>query len=154
MDQWKQSFLQKLNKAQTQYQQRFEAALEGPVQTALNEIGPFLCDNGFRTSTPLREPGRRSIKFELSENAYTLLLFRFSGVGEYELRTESFAPGQDPQLARSVGRVCDIDRKWALQRFQKSLDQFVDLLNASTSSEASAGAKKSAAPPDQELVVA
>jgi hypothetical protein len=88
----------------------------------------FLADNGFSVSTPLRESGRRSFKFQLAENAYLLVIFRALLVGEYEVRSESFVPGVEPVLKRSSGRLVDVTEEWSSTFFQSSLDEFVNLL--------------------------
>ncbi len=129
---WKRSFLDKLNKAQAECASRFEAALESHVVPAFEELTPFLRDNGFKVSSPLREQGRRSFKFELAENAYLLMIFRFCGVGEFELRCETFVPGRDPLLKKSVGRLADLDETWANSQIQGGLDRFVGMLAGQT----------------------
>ncbi len=125
---WKRTFLDKLNKAQAECANRFEQALEAQVVPAFDELTPFLRDNGFKVSSPLREQGRRSFKFELAENAYLLMIFRFCGVGEFELRCETFVPGRDPLLKKSVGRLADLDERWSHEQFQSGLDRFVGML--------------------------
>jgi len=129
MDSWKQSFLEKLGKAQSQWVHDFEEALEGKFVPVHQEYEPFLADNGFKLSSPLHEPDRRSYKFELSENAYLLMIFRASGVGEFELRCESFAPGHEPMLTKTVARAGDLDEDWAKRQLQSALDAFVDVLS-------------------------
>lgn len=88
---------------------------------------------------PLNEPGRRSFKFELAENAYLLMIFRFSGVGEFELRTETFVPGAEPVLQKAVGRLTDLTEEWAGRQFQGGLDSFVGLLGGSEDAAAALG---------------
>lgn len=143
VDNWKRSFLDKLNQAQGQCAQRFEDALEKQVVPAFDELCAFVRDHAFKVSTPLQERGRRSFKFELAENAYLLVIFRFSSVGEFELRSETFVPGADPALRRSAGRVADITEKWAGDQFRLGLDGLVELL---------AGQKPLAAAPQEELL--
>ena len=87
---------------------------------------------------PLCEPGRRSFKFELAENAYLLMIFRSSGVGEFELRTESFVPGGEPALNKKLGRVADFTKEWATERVQAALDTFVDLLSGAQQTQPAA----------------
>jgi len=57
-------------------------------------------------------------------------------VDEFELRSETFVPGRQPILERSVSRLADIDGDWARQRFQQGLDRFVELLAARSSESA------------------
>ncbi len=128
MDQWKRTLLDKLSQAQGQWCRRFEESLDRSFVPAYEEHKNFLADNGFKLSTPMREPGRRSFKFELSENAYLLIILRATGVGEFELHTESFVPGGEPTLNKSTGRVADMDEAWAEKQIKSGIDGFVDLL--------------------------
>ena len=135
MDRWKGSFLEKLHKAQAQWAKQFEDTLDQAVVPAFDDLAGFLGDNGFRTSTPLADAGRRSFKFELAENAYLLVIFQSSGVGGFELRWETSMPGAEPILERSVAQVPDIDKGWARDQFQAGLDRFVTLLADKTAAE-------------------
>jgi len=126
---WKESFLERLNRAQRRCSEWFESALDQAVEGVFGELESFLSANGFRVSRPLREPGRRSYKFELAENAYVLFIFRFCAVGEFELRTEIFAPGREPQLETLRFSIADLKPEWAAERFQRALDEFVGLLS-------------------------
>lgn len=125
---WKKGFLDKLSQAQSQWTRRFEETLESNVSPVFEEMKVFLADNGFHTSNPLRDQGRRSFKFELAENAYLLMIFRSLGVGEFEVRCETFVPGCDPVFRKSVVRVPDVNETWARGQFQSALDNFVDML--------------------------
>jgi hypothetical protein len=140
VDGWRRSFLEKLHGALSRCAGQFEETLDRAVVPAFDELTDFLRDNGFDVSSPLSELGRRSFKCELAENAYVLMIFRFSGVGEFELRTETFVPGAEPILDRSVGRLADVDEAWARAQFRSGLDRFIDLL-----------AEKAAAEPDEAL---
>jgi hypothetical protein len=135
VDSWKNNFLDKLREAQSQCAKQFETTLDSFIAPVFDDISGFLRDNGFQVSNPLNENGRRSFKAELAENAYVLMIFRFAGVGEFELRTEIFAPGVDPTLERETGRLADIDSEWAEKTFQNSLDRFVDLLSGQKAEE-------------------
>ena len=128
MEQWKRSFLDKLSKAQSQWVKKFDDTLERSFAPAFDDLQEFLASNGFKLSSPLRENGRRSFKFELAENAYLLLIFRATGVGELELRSETFAPGAEPLLTKVVVRVGDVNESWAREQLQSALETFVDLL--------------------------
>jgi len=128
VDNWKSSFLEKLHRAQEQCARKFSDAIEQSVVPVFDDLAEFLRDNGFTASTPLRESDHRSFKMELAENAYVLMIFRFTGVGEFELRTETFVPGAEPILDKSPCRVVDIDHDWAQRKFHDALDRFVDLL--------------------------
>ncbi len=126
---WKESFLERLNRAQRRCSEWFESALDQAVEGVFGELEAFLSANGFRVSRPLREPGRRSYKFELAENAYVLFIFRFRAVGEFELRCEIFAPGREPRLETLNFSIADLKPDWARERFQQALDEFVELLS-------------------------
>lgn len=128
MSDWQQTFVRKLGDAQSRYQNAFGEAIQNEVIPAFEELRSFLTGNGFKLSMPLQELGRRSFKFELVENAYALLIFRFQGIGQFELRSETFAAGQEPQLEKSMGHVSDINKAWATRQFQGALDALVDLL--------------------------
>ncbi|MDX2199302.1 MAG: hypothetical protein SF069_10080 [Phycisphaerae bacterium] len=125
---WKKSFLDRLNQAQTNWVREFEESVEKAVGPAFDEMRGFLAENGFRVSKPLREEGRRSFKFELAENAYLLVLFRSAGIGEFEIRAECFVPGQQPLLTKAIARNKDLNPTWAQQQFETALDNFVGLL--------------------------
>lgn len=131
MDSWQKQFLDKLGRAQSVWLTQFEQSMEEHVKPAFEQLSSFVRENGFKVSTPLHDDGRRSYKFELAENAYMLLIFRFSGLGEFELRSESFAPGSEPALNKSLVRVADVNRDWSDRQFQSALDGFVDLLSGS-----------------------
>lgn len=128
MDSWKRQFIDKLGKAQAACAKRFEDSIDDAVNPVFQDMQGFLRDNGFKVSQPLKEQGRRSYKFELAENAYMLLIMRFNGVGELELRTEIFVPGSEPQLTKSVGRLADVSTKWAEEQFHGGLDTFINQL--------------------------
>jgi len=135
---WKSAFLEKLHEAQAQCARKFEAALDTCVVPVFEELGEFLRNNGFNVTTPLTEPTRRSFKAELAENAYVLLIFHFTGVGEFELRSETFVPGAEPIREKTRWRVADIQTEWAEKQFQDALDRFVDLLAGQKAPDADA----------------
>ena len=135
MEQWKKSFVGKLKQAQTRCASRFDEVMSDAVQPAFEQLSEFLQNNGFRTSTPLSEPTRRSFKFELAENAYVLAMYRFSGVSEFELRCETFVPGGEPVLEHSTGSISELGREFATERFQESLDAFIGALDSVSNAE-------------------
>lgn len=135
-DQWKKSFRDKLQQAQSKCATQFEAALEKTVVPVFEEFSGFLRENGFKLSRPLREQGHRSFKFELAENAYLLFIYKFTCVGEFELRTEIFSPGSEPVLKKNPCRVADVNKKWVEQVFEAGLDELVDLLNRAAEEKA------------------
>lgn len=108
---------------------QFEVTMKEAIEPSVEELTAFLRDNGFRVSSPLQEQGRRSYKFELAENAYLLTIFRFAGVGEFELRTEIFVPGNEPVLNKMMFRVADVDEAWTQRQFREGLESFVELLS-------------------------
>ena len=142
MQEWKRGFSERLRYVQTHWVKQFESALDSHVAPVFDDLGNFLRNQGFSTSVPLREQGRRSFKFELAENAYLLLIFKATAIGEFELRREAFAPGRDPQLSKSVERVGDLKDGWAVEQFQAALDAFLEHLGGQ------------AAPVEAELAVA
>jgi hypothetical protein len=138
MNNWQSNFLDKLNKVQTQWVRSFESTMDRFIMAAFEDVASFVRDNGFKVSTPLQDDGRRSFKFELSENAYLLMIFRFSGVGEFELRCESFTPGGEPTLSKSMMRLADVDEEWAGKQFQSALDSFLEAMAGSRFQQAEA----------------
>ena len=137
MDGWKKQFIDKLGKAQQSCAQRFEDALDQAFSPLFDDLSTFLRDNGFKVSQPLRENGRRSYKFELAENAYLLVLVRFGGLGDFELRSETFVPGNKPLLRKFVGGMKDLSTPWAEKQFRTALDSFIDQLSGNHSPAAS-----------------
>lgn len=136
MEQWKRTFVEKLGKAKGQWVKQFEERMDAFVTPAFEDLSSFVREHGFQVSTPLQDEGRRSFKFELAENAYLLVIFRSTGVGEFELRVECFVPGREPNLHKSIGRLVDVDRAWASRRFESGLDKFVELLGGSNAERA------------------
>lgn len=128
MEDWKRSFSDKLREVQNHWIQQFETKLDNHVTPMFDDLSAFVRNHGFNTSIPMHEEGRRSFKFELAENAYLLLIFRSTSIGEFELRTESFTPGHEPLLGKSIERLSDVDDDWTTQRFQQALDAFVEHL--------------------------
>ncbi len=128
MDAWKRSFSEKLAQAQARWAARLDEALDSAVTPVFGELHEFLQNNGITAATPLREKGRRSYKFELSEDAYVLLLFRGRGVGEFELTRETFVLGQRPNVQKLTERLTVLTPEWVQQEFQTALDDFVDRL--------------------------
>ena len=137
---WKKSFLHKLKDAQQRCAEQFERSLDVVVKPAFDELVEFLKHNGFRSSCPLRDPGRRSYKLELAENAYVLLIFHYQGINEFELRSEIFVPGCEPALERHSHGLADLTDEWAGRAFQRALDAFVERLGAAGSQARSAAA--------------
>lgn len=131
MEDWKRSFVDKLGHAQSQWNRRFEETLDTVIVPVFEEMAAFLRTNGFHVSCPMRQEGRRSHKFELAENAYVLLIFRATSIGEFELRTEHFVPGREPTMNKALCRVAEVNDTWARQQFQSAMDAFIENLAGS-----------------------
>ncbi len=129
MDEWKQSFVERLGRVQSRWAARLDQTLDAVVKPVFDDLAEFLRENGFSASTPLRASGRRSFKFELAEDAYVLLIFRSVGVGEFELSREVFLLGSPPDVTRLTERVATLDADWARAQFQAALDAFVEILS-------------------------
>lgn len=128
LEQWKRSFAERLGNVQAQWVGRFRETLDTVVGPVFDDLAVFLRSNGFAATAPLREDGRRSFKFELAEDAYVLLLFKSTGVGEFELSTETFAPGCEPRVTRRKERLGQVSAAWTQREFQTTLNAFLDLL--------------------------
>ncbi len=131
MDQWKQQFAAKLSEVQSHWMTQFDGTLDESVNPVFDELGEFLRDNGFATAIPMQQPGRRSFKFELAEDAYLLMIFRATGLGGVELSIESAVPGVAPEPTRLNERLADINADWAEETFRSALNDFVDQLGES-----------------------
>jgi hypothetical protein len=127
-DDWKRSFIRKLDQVREHWVQEFEGALAGSVMPAFDDLAEFLRDHGFRLSTPVHDGDRRSFKFELTEDTYLLMIFRFEGPGSFELRSESHVSKAEPVTECVVARLADLDQARARELFQAALDTFVALL--------------------------
>lgn len=135
MDDWKKSFSQKLGRLRSNWVAQFDELLESVVTPVVEDLGQFLSDNGFRTSKPLRENGRRSFKFELAEDAYVLLILRSIGLGAFELSCETVVPGSEPVARKSTERLAELSKAWAMKQIQAALNAFVDRLSGGGSAK-------------------
>jgi hypothetical protein len=137
MDAWKKSFAERLGHVRSGWAAQLDQALEEHAVPVFNDLAEFLRDNGVVGSMPLREKGRRSFKFELAEDAYVLLIFRSTAVGEFELSREVFILGAEPKVRKTTERLANLNQDWARQEFQAALDSFIGLLEpASAPAEA------------------
>lgn len=127
---WKRNFVERLDEARQGWVNQFDDVLDKQIGSVFQDLAGFVGNHGFKVSTPMQERGRRSFKFELAENAYVLLIFRSTGIGEFEVRLECFAPAAEPILEKSIERLSDADRAWAENRFQNALDLFIRKLSA------------------------
>ena len=127
-DDWKRSFIEKLDKVRENWVEQFEEALQDSVVPAFDDLAEFLRDHGFRMSAPARDGDRRSFKFELTEETYLLMIFRFAGAGSFELRSESRVSNAEPASECVVARLADLNQACARKFFQTALDTFVNSL--------------------------
>jgi hypothetical protein len=127
-DDWKRSFIAKLDRVREHWAGQFEEALQDSVVPAFDDLAEFLRDHGFRTSTPARDGDRRAFKFELTEDTYLLMIFRFVGAGSFELLSESRASNVEPTTKCVVARLADLSQARAREFFQTALDNFVSSL--------------------------
>jgi len=130
MDQWRQTFAKRLSDVQARWAVQFDETLDNSVQPAFNDLADFLQGKGFLAALPMQEPGHRSFKFELAEDAYLLLIFRARAVDEFELSRQSFALGRETKLRKSTERLTTVTEEWARREFQSALDGFLELLGA------------------------
>ncbi len=141
MEQWKQTFVKKLTDAQSRWAAQFDEVMDNAVNPVFHELAEFLQQNNFTAAIPVQEPGRRSFKFELAEDAYLLLIFRSRAVGEFELTRQSFVLGGEPKIRKTTERISSVDEHWARNEFQTALDGFIERLGGVS------------APTDEELAV-
>lgn len=135
MADWKSKFSEKLKDVQGRWAKQFDEVLDTKVTPVFDDVAQFVRGHGFKTSVPMSEDGRRSFKFELAENAYLLLIFRAEGVGDFEVSRETFVPGREPRQEVLVERLADITETWSRERFEEALDEFVEQLSHSTTSD-------------------
>ncbi len=128
MDEWKRSFAKRIGHVRTNWAGRLDEALDATVMPVFKEFIEFLRGNGFDASVPMQDVGHRSLKFELAENAYVLLIFASKALDEFEFSRELFVLGGEPDSETSVERVSSLDRPWVERQFQEALDAFVEVL--------------------------
>lgn len=126
MNDWQQSFLQKLETAKRQWQSRFEKFAEECVEPVFHQIEEFTLAHGFTVTTPQCDEAVRLFKFALTENGYLIATFRQHGLEEVEADFEVVVPGGDGPTRHSVqARICDTGQRWVEQQFQEALDRFM-----------------------------
>jgi hypothetical protein len=128
MDQWKQTFAKRLSDVQARWAVQFDDTLDNSVNTVFHELADFLLEYGITAAIPMQEPGRRSFKFELAEDAYLLVIFRSRAVDEFELSRQSFALGSETKLRKSTERLSTVTKELSRREFQAALDAFIELL--------------------------
>lgn len=126
MNDWQQSFLQKLETAKKQWRSRFEKFAEECIEPVFHQIEEFTLTNGFTVTTPQCEDAVRVYKFALTENGYLIATFRQHGLEDVEVDFQVVVPGGDG-LARhsSHSRICDAGQRWVEQQLQDALDRFM-----------------------------
>ena len=137
MNDWQNSFLQKLAAAKKQWLHRFEELADDCLQPLFEEFERFTAAQGFNVQASQCEPGTRLYKFGLTENGYLLLTFRMLGLHAVVARTELFVPGQELARPEDLQReLSDVDEKWTRQCFESALDRFVSAFGAAGASAA------------------
>ena len=130
MDEWKRCFLEKLSQVQSRWAARFDQALDDSVVPVFNDLADFLQQNGLTATTPMHKSGCRSLKFELAEDAYLLMIFQSTGIGEFELTRQVFVLGSEPHVRKSTERLANVNQDWAEQEMQSALNVFLERLSA------------------------
>lgn len=123
MNDWEKEFMKKMESLHTQSTNCLERFLQEDLHVAFESVSNFLSQWKFQTSTPQTQPGRRSFKFALTEEAYVLVTFHLDGVDNLECESEYGLPG----TGRVSGTRCSVslrkvDRQWGELCFQKALD--------------------------------
>ena len=123
MNDWERDFSKRMESLREQSTDCLERFLEADLQAAFEGLSSFLSQWKFQTSTPQTQPGRRSFKFALTEDAYVLVAFRLEGIDSIECEWEYGLP----VVGRVAGLRCSsslrkVDRQWGESCFQKALD--------------------------------
>jgi hypothetical protein len=128
MQDWKKSFVQKLETAKKQWMHKFEQFVKLSIDPVFHELDEFSTRNGFRVTSPNCEEGTRLFKFALTENGFTLMTFRMRGLEEVQFDCEVWVPGSG-RLDQNPVHVpmCDAGPAWVEKQFHTSLDRFVTL---------------------------
>jgi hypothetical protein len=123
MNDWEKEFTKKMESLHEQSKTSLERFLQEDLQVGFDALSNFLGQWKFQSSTPQVQPGRRSFKFGLTEDAYVIVTFRLEGLDTLECETEYGMPGVG-RLAgtRSASSLRKVDRQWGESCFQKALD--------------------------------
>jgi hypothetical protein len=126
MNEWKKHFADKIGKLRSHWEESFEGYANETLQSVFEEFADFVSRYEFQASSPNRQSGLRSFKFALGEDVFVLLTFKPARMGEFEMQSEFFVPGQGLMKGhhQSVGAE-SADRDWAEGCFQNSLDHLV-----------------------------
>ena len=137
MNDWKRTFLQKLESAKKQWLHRFEHLAAEHLEPVFDEFAEFATNNGFQVSAPDCEAGTRRYKFALTENGYLLLTFQMKGLEKVEVDVEAFAPGHGgTELANRCTDLHQAGPSWVESQFQDGLDSFLTLFAEAGTAEA------------------
>ena len=104
MNDWEKEFTKKMESLKEQSSGCLERFLQEDLQGAFDALSGFLAQWKFQSSNPQTQPGRRSFKFGLTEDAYVLVTFHLEGVDTLECDTEYGLPGVG-RVAGSPGRL-------------------------------------------------
>ncbi len=129
MNDWEREFSRKMESLRELSTDSLERFMQADLQTAFEGVTNFLSQWKFQTSTPQTQPGRRSFKFALTEDAYVLVTFRLEGIDSLECEWEYGIP----VVGRIAGLRCSsslrkVDRQWGDSCLQKALDGFLTKL--------------------------
>ena len=131
MNDWRQSFVRKLDTIKKHGVACFEDAAARVILPVFGLYEDFAAANGFQVGAPVQREGVRSFKFALSENAYALISFKSSSFGRVECLGEAFVPGVghlDP--VQNAFDAADLNEDQIRGHFEESLDSFVGALGA------------------------
>ncbi len=142
MNDWEKEFSRRMESLREQSTDCLERFLQADLQNAFGTFGNFLSQWRFQNSTPQTQPGRRSFKFALTEEAYVLVTFRLEGIDTLECEWEYGIPAVGRVTgARAFCSLRKVDRQWGETCFQKALDGLLAKLG-----EADANKKKGREP--------
>ena len=131
MNDWQRSFLPKLETAKKQWLHKFEQFAAKHLEPVFHEFDEFATTHGFSVTAPPCEPGTRLFKFGLTENGYTLITYRVSGLESVEAFAEVFVPGsEDVEPVSDEANICEADQRWVRQQFEQALDHFIVAFSA------------------------
>ena len=146
MNTWKERFTEKLEAVREAARGAFERAARDVVVPVYDEFRAFAVEQNLQVTAPLDNPGLRTFKFAVTENAYVFLTFRSAGMDGCELQSEFFVPGGGaiaPVVTRAA--AADVTESWVRGAFEKSLDTFMDAYIASLTNP-SGGSSRPARP--------
>lgn len=134
MQDWQQSFLQKLESAKRNWMHQFEDFAADHIEGVFCEFDDFVGKHGFNSAAPQCEAGTRLFKFELTENGYVMVAFRMRGLDRVEATAEFFVPGPGkPESMTSHMKMADAKAAWVRSQFEQALDRFVEAFGAAGS---------------------